>query len=659
MIGSSPVVNASPIENLLSRLAGVKKAKGGWTARCPAHDDKRPSLSVAQGKDGAVVIKCHKGCDTSAVLAALGLTLADLFPQDDLVVRWGDKVIWKDGKLVEKGKTVSGGRTFPTDKDAITAYKLGEPTAIWKYQNGHGEPVGLVVRWDKPDGKAIRPITRNGDGWLMSAMPEPRPLYRLPELAEAKRVVVVEGEKCADAARALGFVATTSSGGCKAGEKTDWSPLAGKDVWLLPDNDDGGRNYVVVVAGILEKVTPAPTLYVVGLPGLPEKGDIVDWIAAHGDAAEPGGMRAEIEGLAKPWENKTATATGSKAPDEPKKPEPVLISLASVQARKVHWLWRPWIARGAVSLIDGDPGLGKSTITCDLAARISRGWAMPPDTGQATDPAAVLLLSAEDSLEQTIRPRLDAMGADVNYISALIGVRSDEQDERPPVLPWDLDVAEAVVMAKGVVLIVVDPFMAFLDGAIDAHRDSDVRRCMHRLKILAERMNAAILIVRHLNKLIAGPAMYRGGGSIGITGACRSVMVVGRDPAKAERCVLAPVKNNLARFPPSLTYNLDSAGDVGVIAWGQETTLMADDILQHPTGHKANAAQQCADVMGELLPAGSKLPSEELEKTLEDRGFSEWAIKRARKILNVNATRDSLSGRWFAERSVASDVETF
>ncbi len=278
----------TPIETLLARLPSAKKAGNGWSARCPAHDDRRASLSIAEGDDGTALLKCHAGCDTAAILAAAGLKLADLFPPRAAPTP------------ARNGKAVSGGRTFATAKDAVAELERqhGQRSALWTYHNAQGQPVGVVVRWDKPDGKDIRPVARHADDWRIGAMPDPRPLYGLPDLAAARRVIVCEGEKAADAARSLGVVATTSAGGSQAANKTDWRPLTGKEVWIMPDNDAPGRKYAETVAGILARLTPAPMARVVELPGLPVGGDIVDWIDAHGDAAEPGAMRAEIEALA-------------------------------------------------------------------------------------------------------------------------------------------------------------------------------------------------------------------------------------------------------------------------------------------------------------------------------------------------------------------------
>jgi hypothetical protein len=148
-----------------------------------------------------------------------------------------------------------------------------------------------VVRWDKPGGKKeIRPVSRHADGWRIGAMPEPRPLYRLPELAQADRVIITEGEKAADAVRALGYTATTSAGGAEAAARADWSPLTGKNVIIMPDNDPPGRKYATTITSILARLEPAPVVRILELPGLPLGGDIVEWLAA-------GGTRGELEQL--------------------------------------------------------------------------------------------------------------------------------------------------------------------------------------------------------------------------------------------------------------------------------------------------------------------------------------------------------------------------
>jgi hypothetical protein len=374
----------TPLETLLAKLPDAKKVRNGWSARCPAHDDRRPSLSIAQGDDGAALVKCHAGCDTAAILAAIGLKPADLFPP-------------KTGPTpTRNGKPTLSGRLFAAAKDAIAELErgLGKRSALWAYHDAKAEPVGVVVRWDGPTGKNYRPVARHADGWHIGAMPDPRPLYGLPDLAAARRVVVCEGEKAADAARTLGFIATTSAGGSQAPSKTDWRPLAGKEVWILPDNDAPGRKYADTVAGILAKVTPAPVVRIVELPDLPDAGDIVDWIDAHGEAAEPDGMRAEIEALAQavePWRPGDAADLAYRPFPVNALPEPI----------------RGFVDAGARA-ISCDPSYLALPLFTAIAAAIGntrrlelkRGWSVPPilwgaiigESGTAKTPAFKLVM---------------------------------------------------------------------------------------------------------------------------------------------------------------------------------------------------------------------------------------------------------------------------
>lgn len=378
------------------------------------------------------------------------------------------------------------------------------------------------------------------------------------------------------------------------------------------------------------------------------------------------------------WENRAKAAAGktgrrqaparrpqpgSQTGDAGEAPSRALRSrrVADVQARQTRWLWRDRIPLGALTILDGDPGLGKSTITADLAARVSRGGAMPPACGR-TDldgPAVILILNAEDAPEETIRPRLDAAEADVSRIHLIEATRFSEQDERPPVLPVDLDLLEQLAVETGAVLIIIDPFMAYLDGELDSHRDQDVRRCLHRLKMLAERTGAAILLVRHLNKLTGGPALYRGGGSIGISGAARSVLIVGRNPANPQEMIFAPTKCNLCAAPPALTYSIATAENgVSVIGWGDETTLTADEILGHRRQGQT-VAQDCAEMLADLLTEGPR-PAKGIEEELRANGHTPNAIRAAKKLLKAQTYREGGpgdEGRWMLRSPAAEDAD--
>ncbi len=287
----------NPVELLLSKLPTAKRNGQGWIARCPAHDDHTPSLSVAKGDDGRALVKCHAGCSADDVVVAIGLTMADLMPADTVDAD-RNRQMRPNRRNVSTPKAV---KTFPTALDAVAELErlLGPRSASWVYTDLHLNPVGMVVRWDRPGaGKEIRPVARNGIGWIIGGMAEPRPLYRLPDLVSAERVYICEGEKAVDAARSVGLTATTSAHGSKSAHKADWGPLAGKELILLPDNDSAGRSYADTVVDILAKLTPITTIKVVELPDLPLAGDIADFVTTQKVAGETDAtIRAEIEAL--------------------------------------------------------------------------------------------------------------------------------------------------------------------------------------------------------------------------------------------------------------------------------------------------------------------------------------------------------------------------
>ena len=314
----STTATSSPIlDRILAKFPDARRSGDGWEARCPAHEDRRSSLSISIGDDNRVLLFCHAGCAVQTIVEAIGLTVRDLFPP---------KANGSNAKPSNPTRS-----TYIAPAAAVRDYerKLGPHAAQWEYHNAAGKLVGVIVRWNTPDGKEIRPISRreNGIGWIMGGMPEPRPLYGLPTLAGAQCVYVVEGERCVDAARGIGLIATTSPHGAKSGDKADWQPLAGKDVPILIDNDAAGRNYGDTVATILAKLDPPATPRIVELPGLPPGGDIVDWIAAHGDAAEPDSMKAEIEAIIAAAPEWTAPAADSTSTAKVKStaPPPVAV----------------------------------------------------------------------------------------------------------------------------------------------------------------------------------------------------------------------------------------------------------------------------------------------------------------------------------------------
>ena len=275
-----------PIDRVLARLEAVHSSGDqNWTARCPAHDDRNPSLSVGVGREGRVLLKCHAGCDHHSILEALELSPRDLFaetPEDSRA------------RPSAPNRPREHRSTFDTLTDAEAAYRrqLGDPSAAWDYLDPSGTLIGRVFRWETSKGKTIRSIWKHGSGWSMSP-PAIRPLYRLDQVAKSDRVYIVEGEKAADRLASLGFEATTSPGGSAAGSKADWSVLEASEFVIVPDADKAGEKYAKTVAAALEEAVPDRTVVILSLDGLRQNSgdDIVEWIEIvhHGDEVAAAG----------------------------------------------------------------------------------------------------------------------------------------------------------------------------------------------------------------------------------------------------------------------------------------------------------------------------------------------------------------------------------
>jgi len=293
-------MNDRPVSVVLAALESVTGRKptrkgSGWKVCCPAHDDKRPSLTVSEGDDGRALLHCHAGCPVEAIAKVLGLTMRELMPP---------RVSPSPKAAPRRGGAGRGDgarqRTFKTAAEAVAEleHRHGPHAARWVYQDADCNPVGVVVRWDRPGGqKDICPVSWTPAGWMIGGMPTPRPLYQLPALTGAQRVYITEGEKAADAVISLGLIATTSPHGSQAASSADWSALAAKQVVILPDNDEPGEKYAEDVVAELAKLTPTPTVKVLHLDKLPRGGDAFDFIESHRSAGalNDDDIRAHLE----------------------------------------------------------------------------------------------------------------------------------------------------------------------------------------------------------------------------------------------------------------------------------------------------------------------------------------------------------------------------
>lgn len=328
-------MSSTPAETLLGRLEGVRRAGHGFVARCPAHEDRQASLSVAEGDDGRVLLNCFAGCDTDAICAALGLTLADLFPPKD-------------------GTNGNGHR---------------EIVAEYSYCDEDGRPLYQVVRFAPKDFRQRRQVAGE---WVWKLGDTRRVLYRLPKVIAAAQagetVYVVEGEKDVHALEAAGAVAT-----CNAGGAGKWHPeygdaLAGAQVVVVADKDEPGRKHAAQVAASLE--------------GKAASVRVVE--AATGkDAADHLAAGHTLEDFA-PVDAQAATRPTLPAVD--------LATLLATAPERPEYLWFGYIARGAVTELSAKPKVGKSRLTLEAVGAILRGQDF---CGHMTAPAGVLYLTEE------------------------------------------------------------------------------------------------------------------------------------------------------------------------------------------------------------------------------------------------------------------------
>jgi hypothetical protein len=344
-----------------------------------------------------------------------------------------------------------------------------------------------------------------------------------------------------------------------------------------------------------------------------------------------------------------APGQGGTAPEHVQPDGELGTLLSAVKPETVSWLWPGRIPYGKLTILDGDPGLGKSVLTLTLAALVTRGWSMPfedREPGVDRDPAGVVLLSAEDGLDDTIRPRLDAAGADVERVLALDRI-PEGAAFRLPVLPQDAIFIKEAVRRVEAKLVIIDPLTAFLGGDTNTHRDQDVRRALYPLYLLAQQTGAAFVVVRHLNKAAGTNPLYRGGGSIGIIGAARSGLLVAKDPDNPDRRILASTKCNLAKLPPSLAFDLSQAENGALrIGWIGESVHTAESLLAAPRDDEdKSAVQEAVEVLRAILENGP-VPCEQVKKDARKAGVFNRTLYRAKDLLQVKSKRLDFGGPW-------------
>jgi len=360
------------------------------------------------------------------------------------------------------------------------------------------------------------------------------------------------------------------------------------------------------------------------------------WNKYRGRRDEDERFEAEIMKIINKEIDEEEDSESEKSEERVKRRANAIVRMSDVEPEAVHWIWYPYIPRGKLTLVEGDPSLGKSWITFAIASHISRRKRLPNMAGKPPG-GRVLLMSAEDGLGDTIRPRLNSLDADVKKVFAYAHPITLDEDG---VETLENQIAELRPLA-----VFIDPLVAYMGGAIDLHKANQTREFTARLGELAERYGIAIIGVRHLTKGARDKAMYRGIGSIDLTAAARSVLHVGQDPEDEESRVIVHIKSNLAPLGPSIRYTL-KRGTTRPFKWMGTTRLRATDLAQTDKDVKGHEdVERCVTFLRERLR--EPVAAEIVLRDAEAKGFSQRLVKRCREQLHIEAVRHE--GRWIWE----------
>ena len=317
-----------------------------------------------------------------------------------------------------------------------------------------------------------------------------------------------------------------------------------------------------------------------------------------------------------------------------------LINMEQVEIEKIDWLLYPFIPFGKVTIVQGDPGEGKTTMVLQIIAKLTKGEAVLPSGSDESaleektmvlEPVNVIYQTAEDGLGDTIKPRLLSAGADCSRVMVI-----DDNDQALTMM--DARLEEAIIQTKAR-LVVLDPIQGFLGADVDMHRANEIRPLMKRVAVLAEKYHCAIILIGHMNKNSNGKSSYRGLGSIDFQAAARSVLIVGRIKDEPEIRVVCHVKSSLAPEGKSIAFRLDK--DTG-FEWIGEYDISADDLLSGDNrGQKIHEAKE---FLKEILVSGSVAQTKVAEEA-ESRGIKKKTLWNAKKELEIDSVK--IGNQWF------------
>ena len=310
-----------------------------------------------------------------------------------------------------------------------------------------------------------------------------------------------------------------------------------------------------------------------------------------------------------------------------------MIRMSEVQSQEIEWLWYPFIPYGKLTIIQGDPGDGKTTMVLNLAAKLSKGEALDENM-KVTEPVNVIYQTAEDGLADTVKPRLELAGADCERIIVI-----DESDKSLSMVDERL---EQAIVRTGARLLILDPIQAYLGGGMDMNRANEARDMTKKLGALAEKTKCAIILIGHMNKASGNKAAYRGMGSIDFFAVARSVLLVGRVEGESNTRAVVQIKNNLAAFGHPKAFALSEDG----FKWLGDYEITVGEVLGGITP-KANKMEQAKQMLRELAETQSAVLSNEIFDRANELGISKRTLENAKKELGVQTRK--INNAWYWE----------
>lgn len=580
------------LEEILSRLEGVKGGNGQYSARCPAHDDHHASLSISSGKDGRILLNCFAGCQPADIVDALGLTMKDLFPNSTPEQAFSSREIVATYRYINADGELIGEKLRRADK-----------SFTWRYPVGNG--------WDYHKPKNIVP-------------------YNLPQVLKPENEIVflVEGEKDVDSMCSIGLTATCSPDGAGKGKwKKDFTGwFKGKHVFVIQDNDDVGKAYAQEEAASIKDV--ARSVKVLDLaeiwPGLPKGGDASDLIQ-HIGADQAKQAISELAVSAPEW-----------TPEQAKKSDPFLScfkTLDTFEEQEATWLVPGWIPEGQITLVAADGGIGKTTFWCNLVAAVSNGGRCILDPPEYTrKPGKVAFLTTEDSIRKKLKKKLRLAGVNQHNVIAPDFLEDKEGLLRE--LKFGTDRMKQFLRSFDLVLCIFDPVQGFVPADVNMGSRNAMRDCMAPLISLGEECGTTFLVVCHTNKRKGAWGRDRIADSADLWDIARSVIMGGKTEENGVH-YFSNEKNNYARLQETVLFRINEEEQIIKVgtSWKRDREYMQEAAI----ATSAPKREDCkAYILHALDEAGGTMLTNELEQKAKTAGYASKTIRNAKDELKAS-----------------------